>query len=217
MLQVYLIMLNSSSLGEIVLRGERKMKKYNLKTLVTIGMLSSLAFVLMLLNFPIPPFPKFLLVDFSDIPALIAAIIYGPGAAVLVELIKNVLDYVLTSSETGIPIGHFSNFIAGLLMVLPTYFIYQKLKSKKGMTFGLIFGTITMAVLMSLLNYFVFLPAYTFFLNAPAMSGAETRQMIVAGILPFNIVKGALVSIVFMLLFRRMGTWIGKQASYRSV
>lgn len=190
------------------------MKKYTVKTLVSIGMLSSLAFVLMLLNFPIPPFPKFLMIDFSDIPALIAALIFGPGAAILVELLKNVLDYVLTSSETGIPIGHISNFVAGVLMVLPTYYVYQKLKSKKGMTFALFIGTVMMAVLMSILNYFVFLPAYTFFLNAPAMSGAETRQMIIAGILPFNIVKGLVVSIVFMLLFARLGTWINKQTSY---
>ncbi|WP_077213839.1 ECF transporter S component [Bacillus dakarensis] len=187
------------------------MKKYNVKTLVSIGMLSSVSFVLMLLNFPIPPFPQFLMVDFSDIPALIAAIIFGPGAGILVELLKNILDYFLTSSDTGIPIGHLSNFIAGVLFVVPTYYIYEKLKSKKGMTIGLVAGTVSMAVLMSVLNYYVILPAYTFFLNFPAMSNEETRQMIVAGILPFNIIKGALISILFMLLFTRMSTWIGKQ------
>ena len=192
------------------------MNKYSVKTLVSIGMLSSIAFVLMLLNFPIPPFPQFLMVDFSDIPALIAAIIFGPMAGVLVELIKNVLDYFLTSSQTGIPVGHFSNLIAGILFVVPTYYIYEKLKSKKGMTIGLIVGTVTMSVLMSVLNYYVILPAYTFFLNFPAMTNEETRQMIVAGILPFNIIKGALISIVFMLLFTRMSTWIRKQKTFEN-
>ena len=37
-------------------------------------MLSSIAYILMLLNFPIPPFPNFLKIDFSDIPALIGAL-----------------------------------------------------------------------------------------------------------------------------------------------
>lgn len=187
------------------------MKRFNVKALVTIGMLSSIGFVLMLLNFPIPPFPKFLMVDFSDIPALIAALIFGPAAGILVELFKNILDYVLTSSETGIPVGHLSNFMAGVLFVVPTYYIYEKLKTKKGMTFALIAGTFSMAIVMSILNYFIILPMYTLFMGFPAMSGEETRQMIVAGILPFNIVKGILMSIVFMLLFSRMGTWIGKQ------
>lgn len=192
------------------------MKKLNVRSLVLIGMLSSLAYVLMLLNFPIPPFPKFLLIDFSDLPALIATLILGPVAGILVELIKNILDYFMTGSETGIPIGHASNFVAGLLFILPTYYIYQKVKTKKGMTFALVIGTVTMAILMSVLNYFVFLPAYTYFVNMPAMAAKEAVQYIAAGILPFNIVKGLAMSIVFMLIFTRLHNWIGKQASYRN-
>jgi riboflavin transporter FmnP len=192
------------------------MKKFSVKALVSIGMLSSISYVLMLLNFPLPPFPKFLMVDFSDLPALIAALIFGPAAGILVELLKNMLDYFMTGSETGVPVGHVANFVAGVLFILPTYYIYQKLKSTKGMTFALVAGTISMAILMSVLNYFVFLPAYTLFLNMPAMSGPEARQMIVAGILPFNFVKGLLVSIVFMLIFSRMKTWIERQQSFKS-
>jgi riboflavin transporter len=192
------------------------MKKFSVKAMVSIGMLSSISYVLMLLNFPLPPFPKFLMVDFSDIPALIAALIFGPAAGILVELIKNMLDYFMTGSETGVPVGHAANFVAGVLFILPTYYIYQRLKTKKGMTFALVAGTVSMAILMSVLNYYVFLPAYTIFLNMPAMSGPETRQLIVAGILPFNIVKGILMSIVFMLMFSRMMTWIERQQSLKN-
>ena len=53
---------------------------------------------LMLLNFPLPPFPNFLFIDFSDIPALIAALIFGPVAGILVEFFKNGLDYIMTGS-----------------------------------------------------------------------------------------------------------------------
>ncbi|MDZ5471165.1 ECF transporter S component (plasmid) [Bacillus sp. 31A1R] len=192
------------------------MKKLNVKALVSIGMLSSLSYILMLLNFPLPPFPQFLMIDFSDVPALIAAIIFGPVAGILVELLKNILDYFMTGSATGVPVGHFANFIAGILFVLPTYYVYQKLKTTKGMTIALVVGSVTMAVLMSVLNYFVILPAYTFFLNMPAMSGAETRTLIVTGILPFNLIKGAFIAVIFMLLFTRMNTWIMKQSTYKS-
>lgn len=192
------------------------MKKINIKALVSIGMLSSISYVLMLLNFPIPPFPQFLMIDFSDIPALIAALIFGPVAGILVEMFKNILDYFMTGSATGVPVGHIANFIAGILFVLPTYYVYNKLKTKKGMTFALVGGTIIMAVFMSVLNYFVILPSYTFFLNAPAMSAPEMRTMIVTAILPFNIVKGLFITVVFMLLFARMNTWISKQGTMRS-
>ncbi|WP_370224804.1 ECF transporter S component [Cytobacillus sp.] len=192
------------------------MKKLNIKSMVAIGMLSSISYVLMLLNFPIPPFPQFLMIDFSDIPALIAALIFGPAAGILVELIKNILDYFMTGSATGVPVGHIANFAAGILFVLPTYYVYSKLKTKKGMTFGLVIGTMVMAVIMSVLNYLVILPAYTFFLNFPAMSAPEMRTMIVTGILPFNILKGLIISIVFMLIFTRMRTWVEKQAVIKS-
>lgn len=192
------------------------MKKFSVKAMVSIAMLSSISYVLMLLNFPLPPFPKFLMVDFSDVPALIAALIFGPVAGILVELFKNVLDYFMTGSETGVPVGHLANFVAGVLFILPTYYLYQRLKTNKGMTFALTVGTISMAVLMSVLNYYVFLPAYTLFLNMPAMSAPETKQFIVAGILPFNIVKGLLMSVVFMLMFTRMKTWIERQQSFKS-
>ncbi|MCM3571709.1 MULTISPECIES: ECF transporter S component [Mesobacillus] len=192
------------------------MKKFSVKAMVSIGMLSSISYVLMLLNFPLPPFPKFLMVDFSDIPALIAALIFGPAAGILVEFLKNTLDYFMTGSDTGVPVGHVANFVAGVLFILPTYYIYQRMKSNKGMTFALVAGTTSMAILMSVLNYYVFLPAYTLFLNMPAMSGPETRAMIVAGILPFNFVKGLLMSVIFMLIFTRMKTWIERQQAFKS-
>ncbi len=189
------------------------MRSNKIRVMVSVAMLSSIAYVLMLLNFPIPPFPSFLKIDFSDLPALIGALVFGPMAGIIIELLKNVLDYFMTGSETGIPVGHFANFVSGILFILPTYYIYNKMKSKKGMTFGLIIGTILMAMIMSVLNYFVLLPAYTFFLNMPVMSGPEIRSYIVAGVLPFNIVKGVVMSLVFLFLFSKMGTWIQKQQS----
>ncbi|MBQ0138700.1 MAG: ECF transporter S component [Kurthia sp.] len=187
------------------------MKNKKLQKMIVIGMMSSIAFLLHLLNFPIPPFPAFLEVDFGDIPALITAIILGPVAGITVELLKNIIDWVYTGSPTGVPVGHMANFVTGILFILPTYFIYKKLRSKKGLTFGLIIGTVTMAIGMSVLNYFAFMPMYNFFLNVPVETGAALRSTIVAGILPFNLIKGVLVTVVFLLIFRVMDKWIIKQ------
>jgi riboflavin transporter len=193
----------------------KKMKNLKVKAMVSIGMLSSISYILMLLNFPLPPFPNFLMIDFSDVPAIIAALIFGPLAGILVELFKNILDYFMTGSATGVPVGHMANFVAGTIFVLSTHFIFQRLKTKKGMTFALVGATLLMAVLMSILNYFIILPAYTFFLNAPAMSAPETKQFVVSAILPFNIVKGLIVTAMFMIIYVRLQNWISKQASYR--
>ncbi len=189
------------------------MKQMKLKAFVSIGMLSAISYVLMLFNFPLPPFPSFLQVDFSDIPALLGGIVIGPLAGILIELFKNVLDYLLTGSATGVPVGHVANFLAGITFILPVTYLYNRAKSKKGLSFALVFGAVIMAVVMSVLNYYLILPAYTYFLNAPAMSGVQTRQMIVTAILPFNIVKGIIMGIVFMLLYTRLQTWIHKQST----
>lgn len=112
------------------------MKNSKVRKLVSLAMLGSISYVLMVLNFPLPGFPTFLLIDFSDIPALIAALIFGPVAGIIVELIKNLLDYVMTGSLTGVPVGHIANLAAGVLFILPTYFVYKRLNSKKGHDIG---------------------------------------------------------------------------------
>ncbi|WP_272875276.1 ECF transporter S component [Bhargavaea massiliensis] len=188
-----------------------KKKNLRLRSMIAIAMLSSISFVLMLFNFPLPPFPAFLQVDFSEVPAIIAAITMGPVAGILVELLKNVLDWLFSGSPTGVPVGHMANFATGVLFILPVWWVYHRLSTAKGMTTGLILGTLSMAVGMSLLNYVLFLPLYVKFMNFPVMSGEELYQMIVLGILPFNLLKGIILAAIILLLFRSMHRWIEKQ------
>ncbi|HEY4554488.1 MAG TPA: ECF transporter S component [Bacillaceae bacterium] len=192
------------------------MKKLSVKSFVAIGMLSSLSFILMLIKFPIPPFPAWLTVDLSDIPALIAAFLFGPLAAVLVELLKNILDYVMSGSEAGIPIGNMANFLAGITFVLPSYYVYRRIKIKKGMAVSLVAGTLFMAGFMSLLNYVAILPAYIILLGWDPMSTADLRQLVVAAILPFNIIKGLLIAVIFLVVFSRLQSWMNKQLAYKN-
>jgi len=189
----------------------KKTRKITVKAMVAIAMLSAISYLLMLLNFPLPLFPNFLFVDFSDVPGLIGALALGPVAGILVELIKNILNYIVTGSPTGIPVGHLANFLAGISFILPVYAIHAKMKTKKGMTLALITGTIIMAVVMSVLNYFVILPMYTALLKMPDM-----RNLVVPFVLPFNIIKGVLMSVIFMLLFIRLQPWLKKYTTVKS-
>ena len=190
------------------------MSKQNLKlrTYVTIGMLSSIAFLLMLIKFPLPGLPVFLQIDFSDVPPLIAAITMGPIAGILVEVIKNLLDWIFSGTPTGIPVGHIANLATGILFILPAYYIYKKFNSIKGLLVGLVVSTVIMSVGMSVLNYFVFLPMYSYFLNYDM---GNFLLLAVTGILPFNLIKGILLMFVVLVLFRTMKKWIQhQQAQY---
>lgn len=44
------------------------------KRLITISMLSAIAFVLTFIKFPIPFLPPYLTLDFSDVPSLLATL-----------------------------------------------------------------------------------------------------------------------------------------------
>lgn len=189
------------------------MKNNKLKIMIAVGMLSSISFILMLLNFPLPALPSFLKVDFSDVPALIAAITMGPLAGILVAFFKNVLYWMFSGSPTGVPVGEIANFATSILFMLPVYAIYRKVSTTKGLTLGLSTGVLTMAIGMSVLNYLIFLPMYTYFLNMPAISGPALRDTIILGILPFNLIKGILLAAVVLVLFKSMKTWIDKQTA----
>ncbi|GEN85014.1 riboflavin transporter FmnP [Sporosarcina luteola] len=187
------------------------MNNKKLRRMILIAILGSISTVLMQLNFPMPALPAFLKVDFSEIPAVLAIMTMGPVAGIAVELLKNVLHWFLSGSPTGVPVGEIANFATGMLFIMPIYFIFNKVKNTKGLTAGLIAGTVTMAVGMSALNYLVFLPMYTYFLNMPAYTGDALFNVIVLGILPFNLIKGIMLMIISLLLYKSMSKWIDQQ------
>jgi riboflavin transporter FmnP len=189
------------------------MNNKKLRRMILIAMLGSIATVLMRFNFPLPALPPFLKIDFGEIPAVLAVMTMGPVAGIAVELIKNILYWIMSGSPTGVPVGEIANFTTWVLFILPIYFIFNKVRNAKGLTYGLVVGTIVMAVGMSLLNYAVFLPMYTYFLNVPATTGDALFKMIVLGILPFNLIKGVMIMIITLLLFSSMNKWIAKQRS----
>ncbi|WP_163654226.1 ECF transporter S component [Listeria sp. PSOL-1] len=184
------------------------MKNYSLKTFVGIAVFGTIAFVVMLFQFPLPGVASFLKLDFGDIPVLIGGLLFGPLAIILMELIKNVLEFLMSGSPVGVPVGEMANFLSGLCFVLPIYYLLQWSRSTKGIIVSTISGTLLMTVAMSIFNYFVLLPFYIKLGGLPA--NTDVTAIVVAGIVPFNLLKGVIVSIVFFLLYAPLKTWIFK-------
>jgi riboflavin transporter len=197
-------------------RGEISMQKGKIKQMVTVSMLSTIAYVLMMLDFPFPGLPPFLKIDFSEVPALLAAVIFGPLAGVMVEAIKNMLHYGIVGSFTGVPVGQLANFIAGILFILPVSYMFRKKHTVKRLSIGLVLGTVLMTLTMGLLNYLVILPAYTWFLGAKPMTNDMMINVILVGITPFNLIKGTIIALLFLILFTRLRPWVIRQISSQS-
>ncbi|EUJ43701.1 ECF transporter S component [Listeria riparia] len=184
------------------------MKKYSLKAFVSIAVLGAVAFVIMLIQFPLLPSAPFLKLDFSDIPAAIGGLLFGPLAIILIEFVKNVLEYLVTGSFVGVPVGELTNFLSGICFVLPIYYVFRYARSTKAMILGVGIGTVTLTVVISLLNYFVVLPFYITVGGLPA--GTNIAALVTTAIIPFNLLKGVVVGAVFILVYGRMRSWIMK-------
>lgn len=190
------------------------MSSSKLLKLIILALLGTISLVLFFLNFPLPFLPPYLKIDFSEVPALIAALIFSPVAGIIVIGVKNLL--YLAVSGAGDPIGVIANFVAGIMFVVPVALIYHKFKGVKSIVSGLVSGTIIMAIGMSVLNYVFILPAYSWFMGWE-MAEQVKWISVIAGVLPFNVIKGIVVGLLFVPLFIKMRGWIEqKQANIAS-
>ena len=93
-----------------------KKENKSIKKICIIAMLSAVSFVLFLLEFPVIPSLGHLKLDFSDVPALIAGVLYGPFASVVVEVIKNFIELLVKGVGTQMGFGNLMNFIVGFIV-----------------------------------------------------------------------------------------------------
>lgn len=131
------------------------------RKIASLGMLSAVATVLMFLSFSIPLVPSFLKLDFSELPALLAAYAFGPVSGLIVCLVKNLINALF--STTGC-VGELSNFLLGVCFVVPAGWVYCLKKTRKRALFGALLGAVCMAACSLPINYFLMYPIYANFM-----------------------------------------------------
>lgn len=191
-----------------------KQKKLNTKMIAQIGMLGAIAVVLMLFEIPLPFAPSFYEIDFSEVPVLIGCFSMGPVAGVLIELIKIILNLCINGSVTA-GVGEVANFVIGCALVLPAAFIYKRKKTRKGAIIGLVTGTLFMTISGCFINAYIMLPTYAKAFGMPIEALVEMGSAVNASItdlftfvmfavVPFNLLKGVLVSIIVLLIYKKI-------------
>ncbi len=182
------------------------------RKMVYLAVLSAVSAVLMIFpHFPIfPPPADFLDVDFSDVPALLAAVTVNPFAGIIVVVIKNLFHLLQTKTFA---VGELSNFILGttfsLSVGLLSHYTFKKTDMKKKLLFVLPIAVVVVTVTAVFSNFFIVLPFYAKFMPALAETFGKF-QFIVAWIAPFNVIKATLQVIVFYLLYRGLSPYIEK-------
>lgn len=193
----------------------QKRRVSGVKRMSIIGVCSALAAVLYLLDFPLVFLaPEFYKIDFSELPVLLCGFFLGPSAAVSCEAVKILLKLLLKGTTTAF-VGDFANFVVGCALVLPASLVYHSRKSKKTALLGLIAGSAVMTVFGSLFNAVYLLPKfaelYGLPLDAIVAMGSKINgnihnvsSLVLLAVAPLNLIKSSLVSILTMLLYKRV-------------
>lgn len=180
-----------------------------------IGICSALATVLHILDFPLIFLaPDFYKLDFSELPVMLCGFYLGPSAAVACEGIKILLKLLFKGTSTAF-VGDFANFAVGCSLVLPAIVIYHIRKSRKSAIVGLIVGTVVLTIFGSAFNAIYLLPKFAQLYGIPldviiGMGSAirasiqDVTTFVLLCVAPLNLIKGAMISVLTLLLYKRI-------------
>ena len=185
------------------------------KRVSIVGICAAIATVLHILDFPLPFLaPEFYKLDFSELPVMLCGFYLGPSATVVCEAVKILLKLLLKGTSTAF-VGDFANFFVGCSLVLPAVIIYHAHKSKHSAKVGLVVGTIVMTLFGSAFNGIYLLPKFSQLYGLPldtiiAMGSAinasiqNVTTFVCFAVAPLNLVKGGAVSVLTLLLYKRV-------------
>lgn len=168
---------------------------------LTWAMLGALAFLVMKIEFPIMPGFDYLKFDLSDALIAITTMALGPLSGFMITLIKVLLSMIFAGFNPISFVGDIAAFIATLVYIYPIYFISKKHHEKFWFQIGgILIGTISLTIIMSLANYFFLMPMYITMVGFKINS--TILKYVVSVVVPFNLLKGLINGAVVLLLAR---------------
>ena len=189
--------------------------------IVKIAMLSAVAFLLNLIDFPVPLMPSFVKLDISDLPALLGSFALGPVAGVLIEVLKNVLKLIVRGTSTQF-VGELFSIVMGGVFVVVAGLIYKAKHTRAGAVIAAVVGAVAMAVASLPMNYYVVYPLYaTLFGGMERIIGAYQAIWGGAGDLftclavfniPFTFVKGMLDAVICFLIYKPLSPLLHRES-----
>ena len=178
------------------------------------AMFACMSGVLMLIEIPLFFAPGFYKLDLSEMPVLICTFYLGPVAGAATELLKVIVKLLLKGTTTAY-VGDFANFVVGCTFILPASIIYHARPGKKTALIGMAVGTLIMTVFGSAFNAVYLLPKFAQLYGIPldtiiamgtAIRGGVSNisTFVLLCVAPLNLLKGTVVSVLTMLLYKRV-------------
>lgn len=177
-------------------RARRKL--FSASGIAKLAMLSALAFAVSYLEFPIFPAAPFLQMDFSLVFVLLGGFLYGPVAAIVISGIKECLR-LFTSGTAGV--GELANFIVTVSFVVVPTLVYRFKKGLPVVIITLAVGCFLEIGVSLLTNRYINFPLFM------GEGAAAQFELLWWYVLLFNLIKSVAVSLVTILLYKRI-SWL---------
>ena len=172
------------------------------KKIVGTAMFSALSFAVSFLEFSIFPSASFLKLDFSLVFVLLSGFAFGPIFGITTAGVKELLCFIAKSSTGGI--GELANFLVALAFILIPTITYRFKKGLGTVIITLIIGCITEIAVALLTNRFINFPLY---MGDGAKAAFDSLWYF---IVLFNLIKTVAVSVLTVLLYKRVSNLIKK-------
>ncbi len=201
----------------IYIRKKTRMQKKDVtRRMVTIAIFSGLSILFYkTLKFPLPIFPSFLEINFSNLPIIIGSFMLGPIEGIIMVIIRTVIALPLTHTFC---VGELADLIISASLVLVGATIYNKKRNKKRAIISLIFIFITWITISIIANYAILVPAYiTLFYGGNLESFISTLTIIPSinennymlkyltyAVIPFNIILSFTVCFITLLVYKKI-------------
>ena len=195
-------------------------KNMNVKQMSVIAIFSALSIVLYYYGkFNLPFFPSWLDIQFSEVPALIVSFMYGPVSGVLVIIVRFFCKLPGTSTAG---VGELADVLIGVTLCLIAGLIYKKHRSIKGALCAMGLGMVAATMVAMVGNWLILIPAYKGIAGYPQAILTSTMDGIISGgngvvtddnfmsyylfvgVLPFNLMRYAMVFVVTFILYKRL-------------
>ena len=174
-------------------------KKISVKMIAKLAMMAAISMVLLLIvRIPFPPAP-FLVYDPADVPIYITAFAFGPTAGLVVTLIVCLIQAFMLGGD-GL-YGFLMHFVATGVAVLVIGTLYKHKKTKKRAIVCLVVGVLVTLVVMTGMNMLI----------TPMYMGVDMKvvaAMLPTAIIPFNLLKAGLNSVLTFLLYKRLSGFL---------
>lgn len=178
--------------------------KLSVQYLTRIAILTALASILFLIEIPFVAFYK---IDLSNLPVIIGTFSMGMGPGLIILALKSLIGMLHSSTMY---VGELSDFIMGAAYIIPAALIYKHMKTRKGALIAVLTGTAAMTVAAIFVNWKIMISFYINVMHIPlesvlGMANVDSlMKLLLTVTVPFNLVKGALLSVLTFLLYKHI-------------